>query len=227
MTGANVTSALGGAAAQLAGVAPLARRVAALDPNSLLRIKVDTGMVAGYARLPFGVLVGRTVRTMWAGSTIDCAVRVRELVGWLDGQVAEPPPQRDVEWRGALPPTSGWRRVERVPEAVVRDVVGKGASTFRQAAEREGVRLDGPGRHGAQPRAEVADALLDSVVLTATDGGIRAEVTLRTVSALTRMGFLPRGSHVVIDVCGRWSRVAAEYGSAYVERPVLALGTVS
>jgi hypothetical protein len=64
-------------------------------------------------------------------------------------------------------------------------------------------------------------------VLTATEGRLHAEVTLRTVSALTRMGFLPRDSHVAIDVCGRWSRLAAEYGSVYAERPGMALGIVS
>jgi hypothetical protein len=33
------------------------------------------------------------------------------------------------------------------------------------------------------------------------------------------MGFLPRGSHVAVDTSGRWTRVAAEYGSVYAERP--------
>jgi hypothetical protein len=194
--------------------------VAALDPNGVLRIKVGAGSAAAYARLPFDVLVGRTVRAAWGGPALDCVVRAHDLVSWLGGQTDEAPPTRDVEWRGALPPTEGWHRVERVPDAVVRDVVRKGASTFRAATEREGVR-------GAQPRADVADALLDSVVLTATHAGLRAEVSLRVVSALTRMDFLPRGSHVAIDVCGRWSRVAAEYGSVYAERPGLALGIVS
>ena len=78
---------------------------------------------------------------------------------------------------------------------------------------------------GAQPRTEVADALLDSVVLTvsADAGELSAPVTLRVLSALTRMGFLPRGSHVAVDTSGRWTRVAAEYGSVYAERPGLAL----
>jgi hypothetical protein len=72
---------------------------------------------------------------------------------------------------------------------------------------------------GAQPRAEVTDALLDSVVLTVrAEGGLQAAITLRMVSALTRMGFLPRGSHAGVDVAGRWLRVAAEYGSVFAER---------
>src|SRR5207247_10052232 len=108
-------------------------------------------------------------------------------------------------------PLGGRRRGETVPDSVVRDRVGKGAQALQQAAQREGVP-------GAQPRAEVADALLDSVVVTAQSGGLRAEVTLRTLSALTRMGFMPRGSRAAIDLSGRWLRVAAEYGSVYAER---------
>jgi hypothetical protein len=211
---------LGDVAGRLDGLVPLSRRVAALDPRGVLRIRLGTGIVAGYARLPFAVLVGRTVRVDWAGPAFDCVVRAGELVSWLQGQTREVPTLRDVEWRGALPPARGWHRVDRIPDAVIRDVVRKGAATFRDAAAREGVP-------GGQPRAEVADALLDSVVLTAAQGGVRAEVSLRTISAMTRMGFVPDGSQVAVDVCGRWSRVAGEYGSAYAERPGLALGIVS
>ena len=104
----------------------------------------------------------------------------------------------------------------------------QGALALREAAEREGVP-------GAQPRAEVADALLDGVVLTVTaddengtdgtdgaterPGGRRAEVTLRALSALTRMGFLRKDGHAHIDVSGRWIRVVGEYGTVFLERP--------
>ncbi len=94
---------------------------------------------------------------------------------------------------------------------MIRGLVRSGAQALQDAAAREGVP-------GAQPRAEVADALLDAVVLTADGGGRRAQVTLRTLSALTRMGFLPRGSSAAIDVAGRWVRVAAEYGSVFAGR---------
>jgi hypothetical protein len=194
--------------------------VAALDPRGLLRIRLGGGVAAAYSRLPFGVLVGRAVSVDLSGVAVECVVRAWELIRWLDSEVDEPPQRRDMEWRGALPPALGWQRVDTVPDGVVRDVVRKGATTFRQAAAREGVP-------GAQPRAEVADALLDSVVLSATEGGLHAEITLRALSALTRMGFLPRGSYVAVDVCGRWSRLAAEYGSVYAERPGMALGVVS
>lgn len=164
-------------------------------------------------RLPFDVLVSRTVRTATRrAESLDVAVRAADALAWLDdaGTVPEP---HDRDWRGGLPPNSGWRRLEAVPDDVVRGLVRKGALALKEAAQREGVP-------GAQPRAEVADALLDSIVLTVRDDdGRRAEITLRALSALTRMGFLPRGGVTFVDTVGRWVRVVAEYGSVYQELP--------
>ena len=140
------------------------------------------------------------------------------VLEWLEDG-AQAPPGRDELWRGGLPPERGWTRVETVPDDVIRPLVRQGALTLTEAAAREGVP-------GAQPRAEVADALLDSVVLTATaevpaDGRAvpPVEVSLRALSALTRMGFLPKGGHAFLDVSGRWVRVVAEFGTVYLERP--------
>jgi hypothetical protein len=55
------------------------------------------------------------------------------------------------------------------------------------------------------------------------DRGHRAEVTLRTVSALTRLGFLPRDSDAGVDVAGRWTRIAGAYGSVYAQARTLGL----
>jgi hypothetical protein len=44
-------------------------------------------------------------------------------------------------------------------------------------------------------------------------------VTLRALSAVTRMGFLQRGGALHVDLAGRWIRLAAAYGSVYLERP--------
>jgi hypothetical protein len=106
----------------------------------------------------------------------------------------------------------------------VRDLVRAGALTLKQAADREGIPA-------GQPRAEVADALLDSIVLTVTTDdhagpALTAEVNLRALSALTRMGFVARDSHVAVDVAGRWTRVAAAYGSVFLERAGAGLGVL-
>lgn len=199
--------------ALLADLAPVLRRAVTLDPRSVARLRLTGEAAMVLVRLPFGVLVSRAVRTATIRSeSLDVTVRAAEALAWLDGDPATPE-RHDAAWRTGLPPVSGWRRLETVPDTVVRNLVRSGALALKDAAAREGVP-------GAQPRAEVADALLDSVVLTVHDDeGRTAEVTLRALSALTRMGFLPRGGHVYVDTVGRWVRVVAEYGTVYLERP--------
>lgn len=198
---------------RLTELAPVLRRAIDLDPRSLARVLVEGAAASVLVRLPFGVLVSRTVRAEPRAEALDAAVPAGALLAWLDGASAEPPPRRDEAWRAARPPTSGWRRIETVPDDVVRGLVRSGALALKDAAAREGVP-------GAQPRQEVADALLDSVVLTASDdAGRSAEITLRALTALTRMGFLPRGGLTHIDLVGRWVRVVAQYGTVYLERP--------
>ena len=198
----------------LADLAPVLRRATTLDPRSLARLKLTGEAAMVLVRLPFGVLVSRTVRTATVrADAVDVAVRADAALAWLDDDAAEMPPAEDAAWRTGLPPDSGWRRLDTIPDDVVRGLVRSGALALREAAEREGVP-------GAQPRAEVADALLDSVVLTVSDeDGRSAEITLRCLSAVTRMAFLPRGGRVHVDVSGRWIRVVAEFGSVYLERP--------
>lgn len=195
----------------LGELAPLLRRAQDLDARTLVRLRIGDGRATALIRLPFGVLVSRSVEHAPA-DPLDVCVRAGDALDWLAGTDDALPAARDAEWRTGLPPQRGWQPVETVPDEVVRPLVRSGAQALKEAAEREGVA-------GAQPRAEVADALLDSTVLTVLDeSGRRAEVTLRALSALTRMGFLPRGGRVRIDVAGRWIRVVAEYGTVYLER---------
>jgi hypothetical protein len=222
------SSVAGPSTAALVELAPLLRRAQTLDPASIVRIRIQVDAASALVRLPFGVLVGRRIAGSFA-PLHDGSYRTDELVAWLDntaaaGSVAagfaaagSAPATHDDAWRGSLPPETGWRRVETVPDDVARGLVRSGALTLKDAAEREG-------HPGAQPRAEVADSLLDSIVLTASTADDRVEVSLRLLSALVRMGFLARDSHLAIDRAGRWVRLAASYGSAYAERESLGLG---
>jgi hypothetical protein len=200
----------------VAELAPLVRRAVDLDASGLARVRRRDGRMSALVRLPFGVLAARTVAVTSDAPDLDTTVRGTDLLAWLDGECAALPPARDEDWRGGTPPAAGWRRIETVPDATVRAVVRRGAQTLQQAAAREGVP-------GAQPRQAVADALLDSVVLIVSDDAQSVGLTLRTLSALTRMGFLARDSHAGVDVTGRWIRVAGAYGSVYAERPGLGL----
>jgi hypothetical protein len=212
--------------AALTELAPVLRRAVRLDPRSLARIRLDSDVATVLVRLPFGVLVSRSVQGAERLRALDVTVRAAEAIEWLDAddgthaptELMGPPQARDTEWRTGLPPARGWHRIETVPDDVIRSLVRAGALALKEAADREGVP-------GAQPRAEVADALLDSTVLTvaANDGPASAAVSLRGLSALLRMGFLPRGGAVHVDLAGRWVRVVAEFGTVYLERPGQAL----
>lgn len=199
-------------------LAPVLRRAVSLDPAALARLRAAEHQVGVMVRLPFGVLVARTLAVELAGNVFDVTLRAADMLAWLDGETTSAPARRDAEWRASLPPAGGWRRIDIVPDEVVRGLVRAGAQTLKDAVERAGPP-------GVQPRAEVSDALLDSVVLTVSDAGgeLATPVTLRALSALIRMGFLTRGSHVAVDVAGRWIRIAAEFGSVYAERPGLGL----
>lgn len=200
-------------AAALADLAPVLRRAVSLDPRSLARLRLRDRLATALVRLPFDVLVARTIEAPSRTDALDVAVGAADALAWLDGERPEPPKARDAQWRTGLPPDSGWMSLDTVPDEVVRPLVRSGAVALEEAAQREGVP-------GAQPRAEVADVLLDATVLTVDDdAGHTAEVSLRTLSALTRMGFLPRGGRIRVDVAGRWVRVVAEYGTVYLERP--------
>jgi hypothetical protein len=204
---------------RLAELVPVLRRAADLEPRGVVRLRLADDTAGALVRLPFGVLVARTVRTgRHRPEPIDVTVRTAAALDWLDSGGPSPAAD-DAAWRTGLPPSTGWQRWETVPDEVVRGLVRSGALALKAAAEREGVP-------GAQPRAQVADALLDSVVLSVSPDGTDArpaDVTLRALSALTRMGFLPRGGAAHVDVAGRWIRLVAEYGTVYLERPGAAL----
>jgi hypothetical protein len=214
----------------LAELTPLVRRVAVLDPGTLVRVRIGPRSATAHVRLPFGVLVVRGVTGVFDADSeflADSTFRADEFLSWLEpadpNGSASLPPVRDEQWRVGLPPTAGWTAVETVPEDVIRGLVRQGALTLKNAAAAEGVP-------GAQPRAEVADALLDLIVLTVrsadgVDSSARppVQIALRQLSALVRMGFLARGSQLRIDTSGRWLRLVASYGSVYAERPRLGL----
>jgi len=185
-------------------------RVVALEAGSLVRLRGGDGQVTAYARLPFGVLVSRTV----AGSVepADVTFAAADLLGTLDapaGGAVAVPVRRDVEWRAALPPVSGWQRLDEVPGEVVRSLVRAGAATLRAVP--------------AGAVATAGESLLDHESLRVSGAGRTAALPLRVLTALARMGFLGEpgtaargGDLVVVSAARGWVRLAAAYGSAYL-----------
>jgi hypothetical protein len=195
--------------AELADFAPMAERALSADSGTLIRLRAvlpagagqELGVIAGFVRLPYDVLAGRAIAAR-VDEACDLTYSAADFLSWLDADgepYAAEPARHDARWLTGLPPRSGWRRIEVVPDQAIREVVRSGALLARDAASR--------------PEQQ---ALLSSIVLTVSDDGRDVEVPLGPLSALTRMGFLPRGSEAVIDTAPGWIRVAAAYGSTYI-----------
>lgn len=180
----------------LADFGPLAERAISIEPESMIRFRSGASTISGFVRLPFEVLAGRTVHA--SGGPADVTMSAQDFVIWL-GERASVPAAKDAHWLSALPPRDGWQRIEVVPDSAIREVVRSGAMLARDTASRSGQQ-----------------ALLDSIVLTAESDDARIEVPLAPLSALTKMGFLPRDSQAAIDTARGWIRVAAPFGSTFV-----------
>jgi hypothetical protein len=202
-----------GGPAEQGDLASFLGRAVGLDPAAVVRLRGGGDRVTAYLRLPFGVLVSRTV----AGSAepADVTVGAAELLAALDGSgggAVRWPARRDVEFRAALPPAVGWQPLDSVPGDVIRALVRAGRDALRAVP--------------AGSAAAAGESLLDHESLTVSDAGRTAVLPLRVVGALTRMGFLggdPAADVVVVSATGGWTRLAAPFGSAY-QRTVPALG---
>jgi hypothetical protein len=190
-------------------------RLLRLDSAAVVRLRpAAAGFVALWARLPWGVLVTRTVRVdPGAGAVPDATVRGADLLAGL-GTATSLPARQDSAWRWPLPPGRP-RVVERLPAAEVRRVALAAAGTV-QAAATAGV--------GGRPVGSRAlrDALLDHVPIVVSAEGQRVEVPQRLVQAVARMGFLgPAGGAqstdglVRVNVDGTWVGLAADFGTAW------------
>lgn len=186
--------------AQLADFIPLAQRAVSIEATSMIRFRAASQRIAGFVRLPYDVLAGRTLAGDEPAASFDITVAAADFLQWAE-QSGPAPAAKDAHWLSALPPRQGWRRVEVVPDRVIRDLVRSGAELAAGATSRQS-----------------QEALLASVVLTAAanDAAGPVQVRLGALTALTRMGFLPRGSEVAIDTGPGWVRVAAAFGSTYV-----------
>jgi hypothetical protein len=97
-----------------------------------------------------------------------------------------------------------------VPDAAIREIIRSGVSRAQDANT-----------------AANQQSLLSAIVLTAQAGEIRVPVPLGPVSALTRMGFLPRDCEAAVDILPGWIRLAAPYGSTFVTTGVSPLGMLN
>lgn len=206
MAGAQVSPFLRfDSAADRADAGAFLARVVRLDPDALVRLRRAGTSAELWSWLPLDVLVTRRVGGQLEPA--DRSVLAKELLARLESDPAAVPlpGSRDAQWRGALPGSGGWRRLEAVPSADLLALIRAGTEAFRAAA----MSAD-PGR--------VGEALLDHESLTVSDDSTTVAVPLRVLQGLARMGFLRPDGEVVVAASPAWLRCEAVYGSAYRRR---------
>ena len=208
--------------AEPAAAVDLARFAAAavrLDPSAVVRLKARTGgRVGAWAQTGFDVLATRSaLGEVRPEDVVVDAGELRDSFSAEDAQEVQLGWGFDSSWKGALPPEEGFEQVDDVPVRELVELAQRGMALAEEHA----------GPQGPPP------SLLDSIVVTATsDGGLRAQVPLRCVFALTAMGFVTtrtgrpiraktdrlaiQGDEVVrIRTHPSWLRVDTRFGSVY------------
>lgn len=193
-------------------------RLVRVDRGAVVRLRPDgSDRVALWARLPWDVLVTRTVAgSVGEDSTVDAGALLAAVAAVADGR-AVLPPRRDEQWRWPLPP-SGGAVVETLPAAHLRVLGAAAERTVREAAGSLGERL-------------LRDAVLDHVAIvieremgtSTVEIDQRVEVPQRLVQAMVRMGFVRAMTSddeptVRVLTAGRFVGLAAEYGIAWYRR---------
>ncbi|MET8090359.1 hypothetical protein [Micromonospora sp. NPDC005220] len=199
-------------------------RLVRLDPVAPVRLRPAgaPGRVALWARLPWQVLVVRTVAGGPADVAEDVTVTAAELLAELERGGPALPTRRDAQWRWPLPPTRS-HQVEALPVAEVRRIAEAAAGTLRTASE-QGVSGRAVGQRALR------DALLDHVAVLITPDRSPAapvEVPQRLVQGVVRMGFLGAadgaaagegGNAVQVRVAGRWVGLVGPHGAAWLQK---------
>lgn len=197
-------------AAERDDLGAFAARVVRLDPAAAVRLRAVGERVVAWAPTPFDALVSRAVHGTL--SPADLTVPANDLMAALavvrDAHV-EPGRRMDGLWLTELPPTEGWQVVEEVPATELETLADQGIALARENA----------GPHGTPP-----SGLLDQTVLTASRDGIRVQVPLRCLFALSGMGFLGGVSgqdRVRLSATDSWLRLDARYGAVVRRRHTL------
>lgn len=204
-------------------------RALRLDDSTAVRLAVrPDGLIGLWAATGFDVLATRSVfGDMRPDDLILDGAALRAAVASAEpGTALDPGFGMDSAWRGALPAASGYTQVDDVPARTVIALSRDGAQV---------ARTEGSG-HGP------ATSLLDQTVLTVSsaDGELTAGVWMRSLFAVTAMGFVrDQNGHEItessdidlvdehepvrIRLSGAWIRIDARYGSVYQRRERIAM----
>ncbi|RVW04796.1 hypothetical protein [Rhodococcus spongiicola] len=191
-----------------------------LDESAVVRLRRrDDGRVSVWAPTGFDALATRSVvgDVRPQDTTAAGDVLLRAL-----GEAAtdiDPGFAMDSAWRGALPPEAGFLHVDDVPARVLLGLAQRGAALAREHGSTQGPPT----------------SLLEQKVLGVEGGGMTVDVSMRTVFALTGMGFVPRADGrpttaetdleavaenevIRVRATPSWLRLDARFGSVYARR---------
>ena len=195
-------------------------RALRLDEAAVVRLRRRAdGNVAVWAATGFDALASRVVRGDLRPE--DTTVTADELLRALGAGSADVGLgyAMDSAWRGALPPETGFAHVDDVPARVLLGLAQRGAALAREHGGAQGPPT----------------SLLEQTVLEVTGGGVEVAVTMRTVFALTGMGFVPLADGrpatadtdlaavaeteiVRVRATPSWLRLDARFGSVHARR---------
>lgn len=207
-----------------ADAAAFLARALRIDDSGVARIaRRGDGLLGFWSQTGFDVLATRSVFGTMSPADLVCDAQMLHaaLTAAAPREPMDPGMSLDSAWRGALPPTAGYRHLDDVPARAIIELSREGA----RVAQDEG-SAHGPAR-----------SLLDQQVLevSAADGDGRGEVSMRMVFALTAMGFV-RDAHgreitstspvesigadepVRVRMSASWLRLDARYGSIFRRR---------
>ncbi|MGA9872624.1 MAG: hypothetical protein WBQ44_15980 [Rhodococcus sp. (in: high G+C Gram-positive bacteria)] len=192
-----------------------------LDEAAVVRLRTrGDGRLTVWASTGFDALAVRVIAgTMVPDDTSAAADQLlTALESAIDG-VVDPGFSMDSAWRGALPPDHGFFHVDDVPARVLIDLAQRGAALAKE--------------HGSSHGPPVS--LLDQEVLQVEGGGHGVSISMRTVFALTAMGFVPivgqdaatsdieltriaADEKVRVRATRVWLRLDARFGSVFSRR---------
>ncbi|WP_072802522.1 hypothetical protein [Rhodococcoides yunnanense] len=167
-----------------------------LDDAAVVRLRMRAdGRLSVWVATGFEALAVRVVE----GSIVpdDTSQAADQLLSALEsstGGVVDPGFSMDSAWRGALPPDHGFEHVDDVPARVLIDLAQRGAALAKQHSSSHGPPV----------------SLLDQEVLHVEGRTGDVSIAMRTVFALTAMGFVPSTGNDPLTADVDLSRISAD-----------------
>lgn len=191
------------------GLQVLVNRAVGIDGGVSVRLRQLTEyLVDVFVTTPFEVVVSRRVegKVSRDGAVVSGYTLQQQLVHNNAAGELELGPARDPMWPGALPPADGFRLLDTLPVAVVRELADKGQALARQFAGPLGPPT----------------SLMNQSVLTVAGEDKQVDVPMRMIFACTNLGLIPGFSapmdvprYLRVSAQGRWVRIDAPYGTVY------------